>query len=533
MLSLTCCCSMVFCLTIVAEDKTVSVHGTVASDPLFDPARRTFASYMDVGYDQPQRPQFHFTSRKNWLNDPNGLVQYNGEWHMYFQHNARRNGDGEKSWGHAVSKDMIHWEQLPHAILPYTSKSDKNGVIWSGSAVVDHNNSLGKQALRPGSEKLGDIKTIVAFFTHTTAPMHQCAAYSTDKGRTFTLINGGDAVVPNQGVWKGERDPKVFWHEATKKWVMAVIIAGPDRLVRIWNSDDLVNWQKAGDFSRTFCECFDIYQLPVDGDENNKKWVCNDAAFYYQIGDFDGSVFSSDNKMLVADWGGRRFFKAFYAGQTFNNSPDGKVYQIAWMKGVGEGNLFKRFDLPFTQQMTFPCELTLRTTAEGVRLFRWPIDGIKDLCKKSHEFKSLMTVSQANKAVSDIKADLVDMSIDFEPIDDAIVTFKIRGLDVVYGNSTKFPNKEGEMVDVKCIEFNNVEDDHDVIKIPAPTVDGKVRLRILLDRMSIEMFVNDGAYVATSYCLPTTDNIELNISEGDELKINSLVVNELESIWQE
>jgi len=127
-----------------------------------------------------------------------------------------KNGDGEKSWGHAGSTDLIHWEQLPHAILPYKSGSGKGGAIWSGSAVVDHNNSLGKQA--------GDIKTIVAFFTHTANPMEQCAAYSIDRGRTFRLINQGDAVVPNQGLWRGERDPKVFWHEPTGKWVMAVIV---------------------------------------------------------------------------------------------------------------------------------------------------------------------------------------------------------------------------------------------------------------------------------------------------------------------
>ena len=434
--------------------------------------------------------------------------------------------------GHAVSKDMIHWEQLPHAILPYTSGSGKNGVIWSGSAVVDHNNSLGKQ--------IGDTKMIVAFFTHTAGPMEQCAAYSTDRGRTFKLINKGDAVVPNQGIWKGERDPKVFWHAETKKWVMAVIVGGPDKLVRTWHSDDLVTWKKAGDFSRSFVECFDMYQLPVLDEEGNPpsprlrrtRWVANDAAFFYQIGDFDGSVFTSDNRMLTGDWGGRRFFKAFYAGQTFNNTPDGKVYQIAWMKDAGKNNPFKRFELPFTQQMTFPCELTLRTTAEGVRLFRWPIEGIKDLYKKSHEFKSLSTVSKANKFVSGIKADLVDMSTEFEPVGDAIITFKIRGLDVVYGNSTKFPNKDGEMVAVKSIEFNNIEDDRAVIKIPAPTVDGKVSLRILLDRISIEMFVNGGAYAATSYCIPITDNIEFDVSKGDELKINSLVVHELESIWK-
>lgn len=513
----------VFAVAVICATCSTNGQG-VAAETRYDSKWRTFDSYMDVGYGQEQRPQFHFTSRKNWLNDPNGLVYYDGEWHLYFQHNAMSTGDGPKAWGHAVSKDLLHWEQLPHAILPYTSGSGKGGVIWSGSAVVDHKNSLGKQ--------VGDVKTIVAFFTHTTSPMEQCAAYSTDKGRTFTLINEGDALVPNQGIWKGERDPKVFWHEASSKWVMAVIVAGPDKLIRIWNSDDLVTWEKAGDFSGDFVECFDIYPLPVDGDKTNMRWVCNDAAYYYQIGDFDGSVFKGASQMLVGDWGGRRFFKTSYAGQTFNNSPDGRVYQIAWMKDAQPKNFFKRFDLPFSQQMTFPCELTLRTTAEGIRLFRWPIDGIKDLYKKSRKLTGMTTVSEANEAVKDIKADLVDMTVEFEPIGDEIITFTIRGLDIVYGNTTMFPNKEGKMVQVKSIEFKNVESDYDTIKIPAPLVDGKVSLRVLLDRLSIELFVNDGAYVATSYCLPTSDTLSFDVSQGDALRIHKLEVNELKSIWK-
>ncbi|MBF0197486.1 MAG: glycoside hydrolase family 32 protein, partial [Planctomycetes bacterium] len=404
------------------------------------------------------------------------------------------------------------------------SENGKNGVIWSGSAVVDHNNSLGKNTK--------DTKAIVAFFTHTANPMHQCAAYSLDRGRTFTLINGGNAIVPNQGIWKGERDPKVFWHEKSKKWVMAVIVAGPDKLVRIWHSDDLVNWKKAGDFSRHFVECFDMYELPVDGDSSNTRWVCNDAAFYYQIGDFDGSVFTSDNKMLLGDWGGRRFFKAFYASQTFNNSPDGKVYQIAWMKGSGKNDPFKKQNLPFTQQMTFPCELSLKDTAEGIRLCRWPIDGIKSLYHKSHTFSDLQNTEEVNKKTSAIKADLVDMQVEFTPPAKGLVTFNIRGLDITYGHSTSFPNKEGKNIKVKSIQFTDEYGGRDTINIPAPTVDGKVSLRILLDRLSVELFVNNGVYAAASYCMPTNDKIKVAYSEGNDLTMNKIQIHELKSIWK-
>jgi sucrose-6-phosphate hydrolase SacC (GH32 family) len=132
---------------------------------------QTFDSYPAVGYDQELRPQFHFSSLKGWINDPNGMVWYDGEYHLFFQHNPKGIQWGNMTWGHALSDDRVHWRQLPHAILPYG-----DGTIYSGTAVVDHNNSLGKQK--------GDVKTLVAFFTFAKQPFYQAAAYSTDKGRT-------------------------------------------------------------------------------------------------------------------------------------------------------------------------------------------------------------------------------------------------------------------------------------------------------------------------------------------------------------
>jgi fructan beta-fructosidase len=170
--------SMFDILSVMAIVFSMSQAGLLAraNEPLFLESHKTFSSYNDVGYDQVLRPQFHFTSRKNWLNDANGMVYYDGEWHLYFQHCALGVNRGPKSWGHAVSADMVHWTQLPHAILPY----DK-GAIWSGTAVVDHNNSLGKQ--------IGDTKTIVAYFTTTWKEgFFQAMAYSTDRGRPIDSI---------------------------------------------------------------------------------------------------------------------------------------------------------------------------------------------------------------------------------------------------------------------------------------------------------------------------------------------------------
>ena len=295
---------------------------------------QTFESYSDENYDHPLRPQFHFTSLKGWNNDPNGMVFYDGEYHLYFQHNPLDVVWGNMTWGHAVSKDMVHWKQLNHAILPY-----KDGTIFSGTAVVDHNNSLGKNTK--------ENKAIVAFYTHAQNSksnwFYQSAAYSLDNGRSFTLINEGNGIVQNQGFDRGERDPKVFWHEESKKWIMILWVkrgndtfTGPDTgpgnvsklgKVRFFESNDLVNWRKLFDFDRNWVyECMDMVELPVDGDKSNKKWLLYDASFDYEIGDFDGKSFRTDGKVGMGDLG-----KHYYAAQTFNNSPDDRVIIIGWM----------------------------------------------------------------------------------------------------------------------------------------------------------------------------------------------------------
>ena len=166
-----------------------------------------FESYKNVGYNQTLRPQFHFTSLKDWINDPNGLVWYDGEYHLYFQHNPiNLKWEPKLVWGHAVSSDMVHWEQLPHAIYPPVG----SGGVYSGTALVDYNNTLRKQK--------GKVKTLVAYFT---AKGGQCGAYSTDKGRTYQFLNDGNPLVMNPDCI-GARDPKIFWNKATKSWVMVL-----------------------------------------------------------------------------------------------------------------------------------------------------------------------------------------------------------------------------------------------------------------------------------------------------------------------
>ena len=463
---------------------------------------QTFESYKDIGYDQTLRPQFHFTSLKNWINDPNGMVWYDGEYHLFFQHNPKGTAWGNMTWGHAVSTDMVHWKQLPHAILPYGG-----GTIYSGTAVIDNNNSLGKQK--------GNPKTMVAFFTYAKEPFYQSAAYSTDKGRTFQLLNNGEAVVPNQKIDRGERDPKLFWHEASKKWVMVLWVKKGDEKgseteklgkVRFFNSENLIDWKLVSELEREWVyECMDLVELPIDGNMNNKKWVLYDASFEYEIGEFNGKTFTSDKRAIKGDFGTN-----FYAAQSFYNSPDERTVMMGWMNGIWkEPTFFERAGMPFNLQMSFPTTMELRTTPKGIRLYRWPVKEIEKLYVKTYTFSNL-SVNELSKKLASIKTDLLDLTLEFEPKDSMVLN--IRGLEMVYDMKTA------------SIVYGNRN-------IPAPITNGKVKLRALLDRVSLELFVNEGAAVGTFYALPESNSKLFSISVGGNTKINSMVVSELRSSW--
>jgi fructan beta-fructosidase len=461
-----------------------------------NPELQTFETYKDIGYNQTLRPQFHFTSLKNWLNDPNGLVWYDGEYHLYFQQNPSNTiWQNVLVWGHAVSTDMVHWTQLPHAIIP----AKNHGGIWSGTAAVDQNNTLGKQ--------IGSTKTLIAYFTYNGG---QSAAYSTDKGRTYQFLNEGKPIVLNPE-YKGARDPKIFWHEESKSWIMVLWVKMVENegkpnekpaKVRFYNSKNLINWTLTSELNRNWAyECMDFVELPVDGNSNNKKWLLYDASFDYEVGDFDGKTFTSDKKVLLGDYGPN-----FYAGQTFNNSPDSRTVMIGWMRG---GNLFQKAEMPFSQQMSFPNTLELKTTPEGIRLYRWPIKEIKKLYSKNYKFDNL-SLEKTNEKLAEIKAELIDLSVEFETKNPLKIS--IHGLDVIYDSKTD------------SISFGKT-------RIPAPSFQSKVSLRILLDRASLELFVNKGASVATFYAVPKVENQRIILSGEKETKINSLIINELKSIW--
>lgn len=436
----------------------------------------TFRGSEDL-YSEKYRPQFHFSSRRGWNNDPNGLVYYKGEYHLFYQHNPYGWKWGNMHWGHAVSKDLIHWEELPIALYPHKF----GDWCFSGSAAVDSANTAG---FKTGAEDV-----IVAAYTSTGRG--ESIAYSNDRGRTFTDYEG-NPVVRHTG-----RDPKVIWYEPGKHWVMAVYdeIEG-SRGIAFYTSSDLKTWKRESRIEGYY-ECPEIFELPVDDDRSSMKWVIYAADGSYAIGSFDGRCFNTESGKHQFNYG-----NCFYASQTWNNIPpeDGRRIQIAWGRVNMPG-------MPFNQMMLFPVVLTLRTTEEGIRMFAEPVEEIKKTFK--HEWRDVR-----ENLLEGIAGELFDIQVEFVPGDAAEFGFIIRGIPVVYDVNAQ---------QIACMDC----------KAPLKTQNGKISLRILVDRTSIEIFGNNGRIYMPIGAIPPDENKSLGIfSKGGTARAGSLVINELRSVWK-
>ena len=437
-------------------------------------------------YDETYRPQFHFSPKKNWTNDPNGLVYYEGEYHLFFQHNPTGINWGNMHWGHAVSKDLVHWTELPIALAP-----DAHGTCFSGSAVVDWNNSAGFQT---GAEKV-----LVAIYTGAPVPevpggpkFTQCIAYSNDRGRTWTKYDK-NPVLPH--VIGGNRDPKVFWHDPTHQWIMALFKDG--NVYAFFASPDLKTWTHLSDLTVAECgECPDLFELPVDGNPANTRWVFVGGDGSYLIGAFDGKTFTPESEKVRGDWGAN-----FYATQTYSDIPaaDGRRVQIAWMNGGQYPGM------PFNQQMTFPCELTLRTFPDGIRVCRNPVKEIERLHKKEHAWSDCV-LKPGENLLERVKGDLFDIRAEIELGDASEVGFKTRGETIRYAVKERKLSCRGKEANL------------------APAAK-RIKLQILVDRSSIEVFGNDGQISMSSCFVPPPNDKSLEVyAVGGSAKIVSLRV---------
>lgn len=435
-------------------------------------------------YREPLRGQFHFSPKRGWNNDPNGCVFFNGEYHLFFQHNPYGWGWGNMHWGHAVSKDLVHWEELGDKLLP-----DEMGPMFSGSAVVDWKNTsgFGKDGKPP----------LVLFYTAAGNPTVQGLAYSTD-GRSFTKFSGNPIL---KQITPGNRDPKVFWHEPSKRWIMVLYVelAGV-HTIQFFTSPNLKEWTFA---SKTagFFECPDFFELPVDGDPHRKKWVLLAASSEYRVGTFDGTKFLSESPKIPGHRG-----RGFYAAQSFSDVPDGRRLFIGWWQTETRG-------MPFNQSMTVPLELALTQTDDGPRLTFAPAKELQALRDKSHRFEPLTLKPGDKNPLDEIRAELVELRAEIEPADAKEIVFNIRDVMVEYDPKKQELSVAGH-------------------RATAPLRDGKLRLTIYGDRTGVEVFASDGlCYLPMPFNTKSENQRLFFETRGGAVKVSSLEVHTLRSAW--
>lgn len=436
---------------------------------------------MTDTYHELHRPQFHFSARENWLNDPNGLVFKDGVWHLYFQHNPEAPVWGNITWGRATSSDLIHWEQHEHALCP-----DELGIMFSGSAVVDENRTAGF-----GNGTLLAFYTAAGQFVEPKQPYTQCLAHSTNNGDTWEKY-AGNPIVP--WIEADNRDPKVIWHTPSRQWIMALYLT-KDRYCLL-RSKDAKSWERFQDITLTGDdECPDFF--PLIDESGAERWVFWGASGSYLLGSFDGESFLAATDVLVCERGPNG-----YAAQTWSDVPDGRRIQISWMaKGIYP-------EMPFNQQMSIPVELTLAGSGGEARLIRRPVVEVEGLWQRTIE--DACTLVALKPWSPDTDARLLDLTFTLEPGPAESVRLYVRGQPMTFDLAKR------------QLTFQN----HDV-ELP----DGPLEVRLLIDLTSIEVFVNDGA-ISASFCfLPAGYLKPLTFwAVGGDMALK-LTVHELRSIW--
>ena len=441
---------------------------------------------QDSMYREKNRPLFHFTTRRGWNNDPNGLIFYEGEYHLFYQHNPYEREWGNMHWGHAVSRDLIHWEELPIALYP-----DEHGTMFSGTVVIDYDNTSGFGK--------GNTPAMVAIYTADSPEKQvQCIAYSLDKGRTWIKYKG-NPVIDSKEKWnsKDTRDPKVFWYPQGKHWVTVLNERDGNS---IYTSLNLKDW-KYESHTAGFWECPDLFELPVDGNPANTKWVMYGASGTYMIGSFDGRNFTPEHGKYYYTTG------SIYASQTFNNIPasDGRRIQIGWGRINHPG-------MPFNGQMNLPTTLTLKTTKDGIRLFSEPVKELEVLQQKGQQWMSL-TEQQANEKLSQYNNDnslRIKTTIKLSHATDAGLNLNGQEL-VIY-------------------DMNNNRVNH-VFYSPDNMTSMEISADIFIDKTSVEVFIDSGAYSYSMERKTNKNNTEGFRFWGNNIEIKNLEVYPMKSIF--
>lgn len=482
--------------------------------------------------DEQYRPRFHFTPPQQWMNDPNGMVYYEGEYHLFYQHYPDSNVWGPMHWGHAVSTDLLHWEHLPVALFP-----DSLGYIFSGSAVVDQQNTSG----------LGTTEQppLVAIFTYHDPQgekdgrktfQTQGIAYSTDRGRTWTKYQG-NPVLPNPGI-RDFRDPKVFWHPPSQRWVMALAVADH---IRFYTSSDLLSWAYASSFGQGagahggVWECPDLFPLPV-AESGEERWVLlvsinpggpnGGSATQYFVGDFDGQQFSLDTAFAEAlHTDGARWVdygRDNYAGVTWAGIPpeDGRRIFIGWMSNWDYANVVPTYQ--WRSAMTLPRYLSLQQTTQGLRLSSAPVQETAKLRQAPVSLPDELTdgtvLHRSNQEL------LVEVLLTVELPESYQGSF---GLSLTNDQGNRY--RAGYDAATKTYFSDRTESGQTAFseafakklhRAPATTPTDAVTLHLFVDVASAELFAEAGTIALTDIFFPDSPFTHLQFfQQGDPLSI--------------
>ncbi len=472
---------------------------------------------FDTGNREKFRPTYHFSPLYGWMNDPNGMVYKDGEYHLFYQHNPYGSKWGNMHWGHAISKDLINWEHRPDAITP-----DALGTIFSGSAVVDTDNTAGFGA-----------GAIVAIYTQNSDRQVQSIAYSTDNGRSFTKYENNPVLTSDA---RDFRDPKVFWHKETQRWIMLLAVG---QEMQIFSSSNLKDWAFESSFGEGqgahggVWECPDLFELPVDG-TNEKKWVllCNlnpggpfgGSATQYFVGTFNGKEFvnESPSKTKWMDWG-----KDHYATVTWSDAPDNRRIAIAWMSNWQYAN-----DVPTSQYRSpnsVPRDLSLFTVDGETYLQSAPspeLLKLRDISKK-RSFKVNGTRTIKDMIAGNEGAYEIELTIENQYAD--VIGFRLYNdkgeeVDMQYDmKEKKFSMDRRKSGDVgfnenfPMLTWTTIESGKDELK-----------LRLFVDKSSVEAFGDGGRFVMTNQVFPSEPYTHIDFySKGGAYKVDSFVIYKL------
>lgn len=444
-------------------------------------------------YHETNRPQFHFTVRRGWNNDPNGLVYFNGEWHMFFQKIPYGLAVGDfryMHWGHAVSPDLFHWTELPPAIYPIQSG------IFSGGAFVDYGN---KSGFGKGKEDV-----LIASYTGSGERI------AIGTGRALELKDiAGNPVLKHSG-----RDPKIIRYEPQNKWVMIVYEEAEQTGYAFYDSKDLKSWRRMFVVEGGH-ECPEFFEMSVEG-ESVRKWVIYGAErrlaengtpegrfqrSSYMIGSFDGEQFTPETGFIKGLSGPN-----FYAAQTFSDAPGSRRILLGWLQSAVYPGM------PFTQGITIPTEMTLRRTSEGLKMFFNPVREIEKLRRHTKEAKNL-SIADANACFAKDSGELLDFDLTVSGSGSDDFTLSVRGNDI------KWDAKSSEL---SCRGT----------KTKLTPMNGAIRIRVLVDRCVLELFLNDGVTGMTFSGNVFTNKDPVKLTANTNTRVQSLRISELKSIWK-